>query len=848
MAIEFARVRALFEAALDLAPEQRDPYLRRECGDDAALHDEVARLLASDTSTSPMARALDGNACAAGHAPEPMLDATIAGYRLVRVLGSGGMGTVYVAEQLEPRRQVALKVLALGLRNPAAIARFRFEAELLGRLRHPGVAQVHASGVHRQGDVELPWFALELVPDAVALDEFARRRGLSWRARLALVLQACDAVHHAHLHGIVHRDLKPQNVLVDPEGRVKVIDFGIARSSHGHDALPPTEPGQVYGTLAYMSPEQLAGGNVDHRADVWALGVLTFELLAERRPFPVEKGRPWRDTERLLLAPPPRLGSSATGLPPDLDAVLAMALRSDPSARYESAAALATDLRAVLAARPVVARAPSTLYHLRLFVRRRAGVVAALAAIAVVIVGAVALLAVQNVRLQREQRQSQRIARFARDFLVAADERQGHGADYTVRAALDQATAALEHETFPDPLVEAELRLLIADAYRGLSAAGAAIAQYERAATLFANAAGGDDPRTFATQLSLASTRCDTDAVAEADAELAALLPRVRAALPTDHPIALKALHERAFVWRAAGRFAEAEAGYRELLAARERGLGEGHADTLVTQHNLGTLLLAMARPQEAHDVLADCLERSRRAHEPDTSTWQIADSLAEAKAALGDLAGAAAMHREIRAGYERLLGPDHALTLGCAFHLLKVLHASGDRAGMRDLALDLLPRCERTFGRDHRRTMDVLAAVALAKMQAGDAAGALADMARAYDAQQRNLGLAHTDTFVAGNNLAEAQLELGAPGPALATTTTLAERLAAAPDVPAVRVGYTRFLHARALAANGRPAEAREEAAAARTLLEANLPSDHAIVQRLREFTRKLAGARTGG
>jgi hypothetical protein len=552
--------------------------------------------------------------------------------------------------------------------------------------------------------------------------------------------------------------------------------------------------------------------------------------------------------ERLLHASPPRLTSTVPGLPADLDAVLAMALRPDPADRYESAAALAADLRAMLAARPIAARPPSALYHLRLLVRRRTGLVAALAALTLVVLGAVVALAYQNVQLQREQRQSQRIARFARDFLVAADEREGHAADYTVREALDRATAALEHESFPDPAVEGELRLLIADAYRGLSLATLAIAQYERAAAAFTKATGPDAERTLETLLSLASTRCDADDIPRAEADLQTLLPRVRAALPPDHAIALKALHERSFVWRAAGRFAEAESGYRELLVARERVLGRLDARTLITLHNLGTLLLAMARPQEAHDVLTDCLDRSKAAKEPDSSTWQVADSLAEAKSELGDLDGAAAVHRECRAGYERLLGPDHSLTLGCAFHLLKVLHKSGDRAGMRELALDLLPRCERTFGPDHRRTMDVLAAVALAKMQSGDAAGALADMERSYGAQQRNLGPTHTDTFVSGNNLAEAQLELGVPGPALATTTTMIERLANAPDVPAVRVGYTHFLHARALAANGRPTEALAAATTARNLLEAHLPTDHAIVQRLRTFAAGLAAGRSGG
>ncbi len=845
MAADFARVREVFEAAVELPAAARGPFLQQRCEGDDALRREVDALLRSDASTTPFARALDGPAVAMVGGAEPLVDATIGGFRVQRVLGSGGMGTVYAAEQETPRRQVALKVLSLGLRSSAAVARFRYEAELLARLRHPGIAQVHAAGVHRQGEVELPWFALELVPDAQDLAQYAQARALSVRERIELLLQACDAVHHAHLHGVVHRDLKPANVLVGADGRIKVIDFGVARSTGGDDA-PATEPGVVYGTLAYMSPEQVANGVVDLRSDVWALGVIAFELLTGRRPF-APSSAPWRAAEQIRNEPAPRASAFARGLPADLDAVLGKALRVPAAERYESAAAFAADLRAVLAERPVSARPASTWYHVHLFARRRRGVVTALAAITGVVVAAVTLLVWQNAELRREQRLSQRVAAFARDFLLQADERQDRPADYTVREALERAAAALDGEAFSDPVVEAELRLLIGDALRGLSQSTAAIAQLTRAAERFAQGLGPDAPRTLEALLSAASARCDGGDIDGADAAMTELVPRAQR-LPAEEPVRWRALHERAFVSRAAGRLEEAETLYREVLAGRERVLGRTAAPTIVTLHNLGSLVLARGEAAAARELLADCLERSKAAGEARTSTWQIADSLASAMAELGEFAAAAAIHRQSRDGYAELLGPDHALTLGCAFHLLKTLHRAGDRDGMRDVAFDLLPRCERTFGAADRRTMDVLAAVALAKMQAGDRMGALADMERAHRTKVQSLGAMHPDAFVAGNNLAEAQLDAGVFDAALATTQQLVDALPDAKDVPTVRAGYTHFLHARALSGNGRAAAAGEAVARAVELLQPALPADHAVLQRVRTLADELAAARGGG
>lgn len=848
MAVDFARIRAVFEAAIDLPIERRSAFVAAECGADDRLRTEVGQLLASDASNTPLARAIDGTAEQLARPSDPLLGTTIANFRLGAVLGSGGMGTVFAAEQQEPRRSVALKVLTLGLASPAAVARFRWEAELLARLRHPGIAQIYAAGLHRCGDVELPWFALELVPGAEDLTAHAAARKLSTAARLELLLQVCDAVQHGHLQGVVHRDLKPQNVLVDVDGRVKVIDFGIARSTVSDADAPPTERGILLGTLAYMSPEQLAGDTIDHRTDVWAVAVLAFELLAGRRPFDLTGLPPWRAAEVVQTTPAPRLSSCLPGAPRDLDAVLGKALRLAPTDRYESVAAFAADLRAVLEARPVHARPASAFYHARLFARRRRGTVAALAAIAATIVVAVIALATQNVALQRQQRQSARVAGFAREFLGLADVTMDRGVDYTVREALDVAARGLASETFAEPLVEAELRLLVGDAYRGLSLPTTALPHLHRAVELYRAELGPDDRQTIAAESSWALTHVDLEHLEVAEGAFTELVRRTAAALPSDDPVALRVLHDQAYLWRSCGRLHDAEQRYRAVLAARERTLGRTAAATIVTQHNLGTLLLAKHEPAAAHEVLRDCLDRSRAAGEARTSTWQIADNLAEALRDLGQLEAAAAMHRESMDGFARLLGPDHALTLGCGYHLLKVLHRSGDRVGMRALVLDLLPRCERTFGPDHRRTMGVLAAAALVRLQDGDTAGALGDFTRAFTVQQQTLGAAHPDTFLAGQNLAQTQLTVGDAAAALKTTTVLTAQLPRATDVPPVSVHYTRLLHAKALAGTGDRVGAAASATDARDGLRALFAEDHPLLQQASALAAELAAAGSGG
>ena len=409
----------IFDRARALRGTQRLAYLDEVCGRDTGLRVAVEELLEQyDSDSNPIndERARAGREqlaeiLASGEAPGP-LPASIGPYRILRKIGAGGMGVVFEAEQPRPHRRVALKVLHPSLAHGERLRRFRHEAELLARLHHPGIAQVLAAETVDQGHGEQPWFAMELVEGRPLVDD-AQRRDLDRRARIELVAKICDAVQHAHDRGIIHRDLKPDNILVEPDGRPKVLDFGVARSSEPSAQLSTlhTGQGEILGTVTHMAPEQLRGERavVGPAADVWALGVILFELLTERLPYELA-GRSLPAAIQLLGEKRPRrLIDIDRSLRGDLDTIVAKALESEPHRRYPSPAALAADLRRWIAHEPIEARRPSRIYRARRFARRQPAVMALMSTAAVASV-AILWFAVLENRSRRSAEEDQKRA------------------------------------------------------------------------------------------------------------------------------------------------------------------------------------------------------------------------------------------------------------------------------------------------------------------------------------------------------------------------------------------------------------------------------------------------------
>jgi len=310
-------------------------------------------------------------------------------YRIIGVIGSGGMGAVYEAAQENPKRRVALKVVRSGRASPAAMKRFQFEVEALARLRHPGIAQIYEAGTFGRGEHEQPYFAMEYIPGARPITLYADDQNLDVGARLRLFCRVCQAVHHGHQKGIIHRDLKPDNILIDRDGNPKIIDFGVARATNADLAVTTmqTSVGQIIGTLQYMSPEQCLGDPnlVDTRADVYSLGVILYELLCHELPYDVQR-QAMLEAIRIIREDSPKRPSTVTRvIRGDLETITLKALEKQSDRRYDSAMSFASDIGHYLDHDPIAARPPNFAYQARMFAykHRLAAVAAAVVVLSV---------------------------------------------------------------------------------------------------------------------------------------------------------------------------------------------------------------------------------------------------------------------------------------------------------------------------------------------------------------------------------------------------------------------------------------------------------------------------------
>lgn len=513
---KFDRAMEIFDRVCDLPSPEREAEIAKACGDDDILRGHIDKMLAADDTAdaavdSDSGKQLDSWAARlvddVSEFEKP--PSSIAGYRILRQIGAGGMGVIYEAEQESPRRKVAIKLLRPDAISRDVLRRFQNEAQVLGHLQHPGIAHVYESGVVDVRRAQ-PFLAMELV-SGDRITTHAGNRNLSINQRVELVARMCDAVQHAHQKGIIHRDLKPANVLVidqegetatkkskdktisDVIGQPKILDFGIARITDQdvHAATMHTEVGQIIGTLAYMSPEQLTGdpAGVDTRTDVYSIGVILYQLLTDRLPIEIQ-GKSLAEAAQLLHdRDPASIANFNRSLRGDLDTIVTKALAKEPDRRYASASALADDLRRFLHSEPIAAHPPSAVYQVRKFAKRNRGLVTgAVAAVLALVVGltitSILLVRVSEERtakqhaLEKSEKEriaktlaletSEEVTRFFTDMITNAQP-QEQGKDVTVREMVDRAATTIDQRLSARPMIETRIRRTMADTYVSLS-------------------------------------------------------------------------------------------------------------------------------------------------------------------------------------------------------------------------------------------------------------------------------------------------------------------------------------------------------------------------------------------
>jgi serine/threonine-protein kinase len=689
-------VERLFHEALELPPEERASFLEAHAPD-IATRDEVLALLTSDAEpAAPLRATPEELAAAAGLMPADapvahLTGRTLGPYRILEPIGQGGMGTVYRAVREDLGNHVALKVIRGVLGDPIRLARFRQEQRVLARLEHEHIARLLDAGVAPD---ETPYLIMEYVEGA-PISTWCDERGLEIEARLRLFLDICDSVAFAHRHAIVHRDIKPSNVLVTADGKVKLLDFGVAKLLEDDDVdVALTATGARILSPTYAAPEQMLGEPVTTATDVYGLGALLYELLAGVPPHEPAGTGPaaWGVMLKDDIVPPSRAarrgkrasGKFPNGAPPhptptpanaararriagDLDAICLRALERDPARRYAAIELLRDDVARYLNGLPVDARLPTLRYRAGKFVRRNTLGVATAAVIVLLLVAGLAAVSWQARRAERARADAEELVQFLVGLFEASDPEEVQGRTITARELLEEGTArARELDERP----EVQIRLLdaMARAHLGLGL-------YDRADSLAALALErerelhGERYPDFATQLvTLGQTR------------------------------------------RALGQVIEADSLTREALALRRRTLGDRHDLTTRAMIVLAGLLHERKGYDEAEALAREALDARVALHGPESN--EVADALDALATILWysgkDIPGAEDLYREAVRINERIRGPDDLRVAGALINLAGLLPAVGKGEEAEASARRALEIRRAVYGADHPMTIHV--------------------------------------------------------------------------------------------------------------------------------------------
>ncbi|MFO0908066.1 MAG: tetratricopeptide repeat protein [Isosphaeraceae bacterium] len=825
---------SIFAAALARATtEERRAFLDEVCAGDPAMRQRLDLLLAAHDQTlgildqpSPPA---GWPGSMTGTAPgdpgrDEAEDRVVGGrFRLIERIGEGGMGSVWKAEQTEPvRRTVALKLIRSGLDTRAVLSRFDTERQALAMMEHPNIARVLDGGTTESGR---PYFVMEYVK-GIPITRYCDEARLTIAERLELFLPVCLAVQHAHTKGIIHRDLKPSNILVclyDGKPVPKVIDFGLAKATHGPlaDEALTTAHGVVLGTPLYMSPEQAQFNNldVDTRTDIYALGVILYELLTGSTPLEARRFREaaWHEVLRVIKEedpPRPSTRLSESGALPnvaaqrdveparltrlvrgDLDWIAMRCLEKERGRRYPTADQLARDIQNYLRDEPVEASPPTTSYRLRKFLRkhRRSLLAASLVLLALVagllgtawgLVRAEHALAAERLRAEREQRANEqatmRLKQVERgielltsvfyDLDPRSEPKEGRPLRAILADRLALAARELEGEKVAEPLDVANLQNRLGQSLIGLGFPREAVPLFEKARDTRTRILGADDPDTLGILNNLARSYQEDGKLAEARDLFEPTLEKMKTRLGPDHPDTLMLMNNLASVLADLGDRARAAVLYNDALAGRTKVLGPEHRDTLASMNNLACLYVDEFKTDLAIPLHQKTLAiRKAKLGADHDETLDSTNNLAEAYRAAGQVDKALPLWEDTLRRRKAHFPLDHPDTLAVMNNVATGYQSLGRLDESIPILEDTLRLSRAKFGADHPATIRAMNNLADAYTRAGKGDRALPLSEEAFALIKQRLGPTHPDSLTVMQNLAEGyrragKLELARP------------------------------------------------------------------------------------
>jgi len=794
-------------------------------------------------------RSRDDSGASEGAFPESPPE-RIGSYRILEVLGEGGMGVVYEAEQAEPvRRRVALKIIKPGMDTRQVVARFEAERQALAVMSHPNIAAVHDGGATESGR---PYFVMELVR-GVPITEYCDMHKLSLRERLELFMPVCQAVQHAHQKGVIHRDLKPSNILVtlqDGKPVPKVIDFGIAKAIGGKltEQTLHTVRGQMIGTPAYMSPEQaeMSGLDVDTRTDIYSLGVILYELLAGTLPFDPKDLQGYTAIVTLRDTEPPRPSTRFRSLGDrrrpiaecrhtdptalvrrlrgDLDWIVMKAMEKDRTRRYETANGLALELTRYLRHEPVRARAPSTAYRVGKFVRRHkvgvltgATVTLALAAAAVLATAGM----VRATRAERVARSEAEAARQVSDFLVGlfevSDPSEALGDTITAREILDRGASEITTELAGQPLTQARLMGTIGEVYASLGLYRQAVPMLRQALALREAEYGTEHEAVAEVKDELARVFHQQGEFEEAERQFDDALAIREKVHGPDHPAVARTLHGLANLYGQQARFEEADSLFRQALSIQEAALGPVHPVLAITLNDLASLYRRQRRYEEAEPLYRRALEIREEALSPEhPDVASSLNNLAVLLRRMGRPGEAEPLYRRALSVREKTLGPDHP-RVAVSLNSLAILYSQQERyAEAESLYWRSLNIKERALGSEHPDVANTLNNIAILYSLQGRVADAEPLFKRALAIREQAYGPEHPRVAATLNNLGLNTREQGryAESERYFRSALRIREAVHGPDHPAV--AETLENYAKLLELSGRSREAEDLSARA--------------------------------